>query len=317
MSTTNEVATEIKAFRKLELKTHSKPYKILNRLMKCPYVLVAPAVIIALWLTVYPMLFCIYVSFHEWDLMTNTMTFIGLNNYKFIFSSDMFIQALINTVIFMVATVLGGLVLKVLCGVFLNKNTRRHNLVQTVMFTPHIIASVAIATVFMYLMRPEGGLLNVVIEFFGGKPLQWYFGKSTALLSIIIITLWQGLGYGVLLVISGLKTIPDYVYEAAALDKSSKTNTFFKITLPLLSPTLLYLLVTSTVNAFTSFDIVKLMTNGGPDNATNMLAFYVYQQGFTFMHYGRAMAASVILLIITSSLSILNFKLAGKKVHYQ
>ena len=305
------------AFRKLELKKHSVPYKVLNRLLKCPYVLIAPATIIALWLTVYPMLFCIYISFHNWDLMSNTMTFVGLSNYKFIFTSDVFIKSLVNTVIFMVATVLGGLVLKVLCGVFLNKNTRRHNLVQTIMFTPHIIASVAVATVFGYLMQPKGGLFNAVIEFFGGKPLEWLYGSNTALFSLILITIWQGLGYGVLIVISGLRTIPGYVYEAAELDKSSKLNTFFRITVPLLSPTLLYLLVTSTVSAFTSFDLIKLLTNGGPNNATNMLAFYVYQEGFTFLHYGRAMAASVILLIITSSLSILNFKLAGKKVHYQ
>lgn len=309
--------SELEAFRKLELKPRSKLYKLLNRLLKCPYVLIAPAVILALWLTVYPMLFCIYVSFHSWDLMTNTMTFVGLANYKFIFSSDVFLTSLKNTIIFMAATVLGGLVLKILCGVFLNKNTRGHNLVQTIMFTPHIIASVAVASVFMYLMQPKGGLFNSILAFFGGKPLEWLYGTNTALASIILITIWQGLGYGVLIVISGLKSIPNYVYEAAQLDKSSKINTFFRITVPLLSPTLLYLLVTSTVSAFTSFDIVKLMTNGGPSNATNMLAFYVYQQGFSFLQYGRAMAASVILLLITSSLSILNFKLAGKKVHYQ
>lgn len=305
------------AYKKLELKEHGKAYKVLNRMLKCPYVLIAPAVIIALWLTVYPMIFCICISFFNWDLVSGDIAFVGLSNYRFIFTSDAFIKSLTNTIIFMLATVIGGLGLKIVCGIFLNKNTARHNLVQTVMFTPHIIASVAIATVFMYLMMPNGGLLNTIIEFFGGKPLGWYMSADTSLLSVIIISIWQGLGYGVLIIISGLKSIPDYVYEAARLDRSSRINTFFHITVPLLSPTIFFLLVTSTVSAFTSFDVVNLMTGGGPNNSSNLLALYIYQQGFKFLHYGRAMAASVILLIVTGSLSILNFSVAGKKIHYQ
>lgn len=315
MSTNN--ATAPRAFRKLELKQHSAVYKFINKLCKCPYVLVAPAVLLSLWLTIVPMIFVIYVSFFNWDLMTNTMTFIGLSNYKFIFTSEPFIKSIINTIIFMLATVIGGTILKVLVGVFLNRNTKRHNLVQTIIFTPHIISSVAVATVFMYIMRPEGGLLNTVLGVFGIEPLGWYLAPETSLLSIIIITIWQTLGYGALIVISGLKSIPDYVYEAARLDKSSRVNTFFRITVPLLSPTLLYLLVTTTLTAFTSFDVVKLMTDGGPNNSSSIIAHYIYQQGFTFMHYGRAMAAAVVLLVITVSLSLLNFKLAGKKIHYQ
>ena len=122
---------------------------------------------------------------------------------------------------------------------------------------------------------------------------------------------------GVLIVISGLKAIPNHVYEAARLDKASRLKTFTHITLPLLSPTMFFLLVTTSVGAFTTFDIVAMMTNGGPGNSTYMLAYYVYMQGIRFMHYGRAMAASVVLLIITSTLSAINFALAGKKVHYQ
>lgn len=304
-------------YRKLELKEKGKLYKIVNKLLKNPYVLIAPAVILALWMTVYPMLFCLYLSFHNWDMMTNEMTFVGLENFKFIFTNEIFLKSMKNTLIFMFATVIGGLVLQLICGIFLNKNTKAHNFVQTIMFTPYIIPSVAIAVVFKYLMMPDGGLLNAIIEFFGGEGIGWYLEENTALFSIILITLWTGLGYGVLVIISGLKSIPDYIYEAARLDKSSKRNTFMKITVPLLSPTLFFLLVNSTVSAFTSFDTVKMMTNGGPDNSTSLLAYYIYEQGLGFMHYGRAMAASVVLMVITCTLSFLNFKFAGKKVYYQ
>ena len=315
MSTPNK--TEIRAFRKLELKQHGTAYKILNGALKNPYVLIAPAVIIALGTTIYALIYCIYLSFMKWDPIFGTKEFVGLYNYKYIFSDELFLTALKNTIIFMVVTVFIGLVLKVLVGVFLNKNKPFHNLVQTIMFSPYIIASVAVATIFKYMMQPSGGVFNQVLGLLGLEPSLWYMGEDTALMSLAFITIWQGMGYGVLIVISGLRAIPDYVYEAARLDKSSRSKTFFHITMPLLSPTLFYLLVTSSVGAFTTFDIVSMMTDGGPGTATYMLAYYVYMQGIRFMHYGRAMAASVVLLIITSSLSVLNFAMAGKKVHYQ
>ena len=315
MSTPNK--TEIRAFRKLELKQHGTAYKILNGALKNPYVLIAPAVIIALGTTIYALIYCIYLSFMKWDPIFGTKEFVGLYNYKYIFTDELFLTALKNTIIFMVVTVFIGLVLKVLVGVFLNKNKPFHNLVQTIMFSPYIIASVAVATIFKYMMQPSGGVFNQVLGLLGIEPSLWYMGEDSALMSLAFITIWQGMGYGVLIVISGLRAIPDYVYEAARLDKSSRSKTFFHITMPLLSPTLFYLLVTSSVGAFTTFDIVSMMTDGGPGTATYMLAYYVYMQGIRFMHYGRAMAASVVLLIITSSLSVLNFAMAGKKVHYQ
>ena len=210
-----------------------------------------------------------------------------------------------------------GLVFKVLIGVLLNKNKPFHNMIQTIMFTPYIIATVAVATIFKYMMQPTGGVFNQVLSALHLPTSYWYMGENSALMSLAFISIWSGLGYGVLIVISGLRAIPNYVYEAARLDKASKSNTFFHITLPLLSPTVFYLLVTSSVNAFTTFDIVQMMTEGGPGYSTYMLAYYVYMEGIRFMHYGRAMAASVVLLIITSGLSVINFALAGKKVHYQ
>lgn len=304
-------------YRKLELKPRNKVYRIFNKLVKSPYILIAPAVILALWLAVAPMIFCVYVSFNEWDLIGNNMKFVGLANFKYIFQDEIFLKSLKNTLIYAVATVAGGLILQIIIGVFLNKNTKAHNLVQTIMYTPNMVSSVAITVVFSYLLRPEGGVFNQIIEFFGGTGIGWHTEEKTALFSIIIIALWQGLGGGVLTVISGLKSIPDYIYEAAKLDKSGRARTFTSITMPLLSPTIFYLLVNSAAGAITTFDMVKLMTNGGPNNATRVISLYIYEQGLGFMHYGRAMAASVILMLMTIGLSALSFSLTGKKIHYQ
>lgn len=315
MSTNNQ--TEIRAFRKLELKKHGPIYRFFNNALKNPYVLIAPAEIIALGTTVFALGFCIYMSFMKWDLISGTKEFVGLYNYKYIFTDELFLTSLWNTIIFMFVTVVIGMIFKVLVGVFLNKNRPAHNLVQTIIFTPYIISTVAIAVIFKYMMQPTGGVFNQILGWLHLPTSNWYLGEESALMSLAFITIWQGLGYGVLIVISGLRAIPNYVYEAARLDKASKSKTFFSITMPLLSPTIFYLLVTSSVTAFTTFDIVSMMTNGGPGTSTYMLAYYVYMQGIRFMHYGRAMAASVVLLIITATLSAISFALAGKKVHYQ
>ena len=300
-----------------ELRQHGKVYTFFNKLLKNPYFLIAPAVIFCLWLTVYPMCFAVYMSFYKWDPISGRKKFLGLGNFQYLFASEDFRLVLSNTIIYMLAIVFIGLFLKVLMGILLNKRTLAHNIVQTVSFTPHIIASVSIAVIFMWLMDPKDGILNMGLNALGLPTSYWYKGKDSALFSIIIVSIWSSLGSGALHVIAGLRSIPEYIYEAARLDKSSPTKTFFQITIPLLSPTLLYMVVTTTASAFTSFDIVKMMTNGGPDNATNLIAFYIYQQGLGFNQYGRAMAAAVILLIISGGLAIINFTVLDKRVHYQ
>ncbi|MDR0840051.1 MAG: sugar ABC transporter permease [Christensenellaceae bacterium] len=302
---------------RLELKERSWFYKALNTALKCPYVLIAPAIIVALWMVIYPIFFGLYASFTKWDMFTKSFTWVGLANYKFLLVSEDFWKTMGNTLLYMVVFVLAGISLNVLLGVFLNKNKPAHNLIQTIMFTPHIISFVSVALIWLWLMQPANGILNYVLNILGLKSSYWYRSADSSLLSILIVALWKGMGYGVLVVISGLRSIPQYVYEAARLDKSSKPNTFFKITLPLLSPTLFFLIVTSVVSSFCTYDVVALMTKGGTDNSSNLLAYYIYQQGFLFGHFGRAMAASMILLVMTSVISFLNFKFAGKEVHYQ
>jgi sn-glycerol 3-phosphate transport system permease protein len=302
---------------KLELKQHSKPYRILNSILKCPYVLVAPALVTCLVLTITPMCFGAYLSFYKWDPLTGRKKFIGLDNFKYLFSGEDFRKVLSNTIIYMLVILFIGLLIKVLLGVLLNKRTPFHNLVQTVVFTPHIIASVSVSVIFMWIMDPNNGILNMALKTVGLPTSNWYLSADTALLSVLIVAIWQGCGHGSLLVIAGLRGIPEYIYEAAKLDKSTPIKTFTNITIPLLSPTLLYMVVTTTTSAFTSFDIIKMMTQGGPDNATNLIAYYVYQQGIMFMQYGRAMAAAVILLIFTATLSAINFFVLDRKVHYQ
>lgn len=302
---------------KLERKEHGVVYRFFNGLLKCPYVLIAPAILCCLALTIFPMCFSIYMSVQKWDPLTGRRKFVALDNFKYLVNSEDFLKVMSNTLIYMVVILFVGLFIKVMMGVFLNRRTPAHNLVQTVAFTPHIIASVSIAVIFKWIMSPTNGVLNMLLSSVGLPTCDWYVNADTALMSVLVVAIWSGCGHGALLIIAALRGIPEYIYEAAKLDKSTPFRTFTKITIPLLSPTLLYMVVTTSASAFTSFDMIKMMTEGGPDNATNLIAYYVYQQGMMFNQYGRAMAAAVILLVFTAGLSAINFFVLDRKVYYQ
>lgn len=150
----------------------------------------------------------------------------------------------------------------VLIGILLQKSTALNNFVQSIMFTPHIISFVSVTIMWMWLLDPQMGIVNYVLKMVGLEPLKWMMSPDTSLISIILVSIWKGLGFNAMIIIAGLQGIPQYIYEAAKLDNASKWTTMFRVTLPLLSPTLLFLFITSIIGSFSSFDIVNLMTKG-------------------------------------------------------
>lgn len=167
------------------------------------------------------------------------------------------------------------------------------------------------------MMNPDQGLLNFLLKSIGQKPLKWVQSSDTAMMSIIIVSVWKSLGYYALILVSAIKAIPDSIYEAAALDNASGLRTFFRITLPLLSPQLFFTLIMLTISSFKVFETVRVMTLGGPNNATNTLVFYIYNNVFTTMRIGLAASAGVVLMVIISALTLVYFALLSKRVHYQ
>ena len=204
-----------------------------------------------------------------------------------------------------------------LIAVFLNKRKAIYNFTQSVVFTPHIISFVSIATLWMFLMDPQFGILNEVLGLFGIQPLMWLLSEDTSLMSIIIVSIWKSLGYNVLIVMSGLQGIPENLYEAARLDRSGKVNSFFRITLPMLSPTFVFLITTTIISTFSTYDLIKLMTQGGPRNSSNLLVYWIYETGYLHFNVGKAMAGGVMLLLFIGVISIANFSVMNKRAHYQ
>ncbi|UVI31285.1 carbohydrate ABC transporter permease [Paenibacillus spongiae] len=290
--------------------------RALNKVLQNPYVLIAPAVILASLFSVYPILFAVKVSFMNWDVVTGEQSFAGLDNYRSIFADPDAIQVLKNTLIYAFFTVCFGLVFAVAIGILLQKSTFLTNLVQSVIFTPHIVSFVSVTIMWMWLLDPQMGIVNYLLKMLGFEPQLWMMGPKTSLLSIVIVSIWKGIGFSAMLVIAGLQGIPKYIYEAAKLDRSGRWSTLFRITIPLLSPTLFFMLITSTIGAFSSFDVVNLMTGGGPQGSSNLIVHWIYQIGFLKFQLGKAMAASVLFLILIGFISLMNFMFFSKKVHY-
>ena len=276
-----------------------------------------PSIIGILLFVIYPILHTIYLSFQSGSLISPEFTFAGLDNYKNLLSNEDFLGALKNTAIYTISMVGISIGLSLIFAVWLNKQSFIHKFAQTVMFTPHLVSLVSIGVLFMWIMNPDYGFLNWVLDSIGLPTSKWLTSEKTALFSIILVGIWKTVGYNTLIFIAGLQSIPKYIYEAADLDNSGKLKTFFKVTLPLLSPTLFFLLITTTTSSFQVFDLVNVMTKGGPINSTNMLVYYIYEAGFRYFDIGSASAASVFLIILVGILTFAHFKLLAKKVHYQ
>lgn len=280
------------------------------------YLMVLPAMIGIFTFVIYPMLYLIYLSLFKYNLMNKAKsTFIGLDNYKEVFMREDFYKSLGNTVVYTVGAVVLTMVISLLIALWLSKSSKFNSIVQAGLFTPHIISIVSIALVWLWLMEPNLGFLNFVLKALGLPPSQWLQSSKTALISVIIVSVWHSVGYYTLIIVAALQSIPPSIYEAAELDNAKKFKVFYKITLPLISPQLFFILIIMTIGSFKVFDTVRIMTGGGPNNATSTLVYYIY--GFRTTNIGFSSATGVVLMAIIGILTFIYFSLLSKKVHYQ
>ncbi|MBB3111470.1 sn-glycerol 3-phosphate transport system permease protein [Paenibacillus phyllosphaerae] len=282
-----------------------------------PYGMVAPSIVIFSMFFIYPIFYMIYLSFYDWNFISPTKTFVGLQNFKDLLLDEDFRKVLSNTTVYTLLTVTLTTVLSLLLALWLNRKGFFHAFVQGAIFSPHIISLVSISLLWSWLMDPEYGLLNWVIGLFGFDKLQWLSHPGTALVSLVIVAVWKGLGYNTLVFIAGLQSIPSDIFEAAALDQSKPWTTFRRIILPMLSPTIFFLVIINMIGSFQVFETIAIMTQGGPVNSTNTLVYYIYENGFRFFKIGYASAAGVILLAIVGALTIIYFRLLSSRVHYR
>ncbi len=281
-----------------------------------PYAMVAPAMIIFSVFVLYPIGYMVYLSFFKWNLI-GPMKFVGLDNFIDLFGDADFWQVFGNSFRYMFFMVALSVCLALPLAVYLKRNSRVNSILQSVVFTPYIISLVSVAFVWMWLMDSDYGLLNYLLNLAGFPKVGWLEDPKFALYSLILVSVWKGVGYNTIILISAMQTIPDYLYEAASLDKAKDSTIFFKITLPLISPSLFFLTLMNMISAFKVFETVNIMTHGGPMNSTNTLVYNIYEYAFNFYKIGYASAIGVVLMVIIGICTLLYFRTLSNRVHYR
>jgi ABC-type sugar transport system permease subunit len=259
-----------------------------------------------------PILLTAWISLHRGSMAVpySQLEWVGLRNYRTIFQQDTFKTALRNVFLYSLANIVIILPLSVLLGIFLYQATiRGRNILRTMLFLPYMIPTVAVAIVWGYLYAPQYGPLNQILGWFHIPPQDWLASVNEALLSLVILNVWQTLGYYVVIVVAGLTEIPQDYYEAASIDGASWLQRQLYVTLPLLSRSLAFVFVILTINALQIFDPVYVLTQGSPVNSTNVVAYQMYVTAFNYGQAGLASAMAMILLAIVLFLSLIQLRL--------
>lgn len=281
------------------------------------WLFVAPVALGILIFQVYPVIFSLYISFTRWNFLTPPR-WIGVKNYVDLFTTDrVFLKALGNSAIYAAGTVMPGLALALIFAVLLNQNIRGRTLYRAVYFVPVVVTSVSIAILWTWIYEPSFGILNYLLKQVGIKGPTWLGSTRWAMPSLIIMGVWQGLGYNIVIFLAGLQSISQDYYDAAAIDGASGPRAFWYITLPLLSPVTFFVLVLSMIGGLQVFNSVYVMTGGGPANSTITLVPYIYQQAFSFQSIGPASAIAYCLFLIVLTLTAINFSLQKLWVFYE
>jgi ABC-type sugar transport system permease subunit len=253
------------------------------------------------------------LGFTDYNLM-NAPKWIGIQNYLQIFQDENFITALVNTFYFSMFTIFPSMALGLIVAVLLNtKLLKGKPFFRACYYMPNIISMVAASMVWLWIYDPGHGLLNNILTALKMETKDWLFDPFLAMPSIIVVNIWNALGYNMIIYLAGLQGIPDYLYEAATVDGASKIRQFFTITIPMIKPITFFLFVMACIKSFQVFDQVFIMTNGGPVNATTTIVHQIYQNAFQYNKMGYASGMALILLLITTTITLMNFKYGNQE----
>jgi ABC-type sugar transport system permease subunit len=278
------------------------------------YALAAPSLLLFALVYLYPVAYSAWVSFHEWDLMTPAR-WAGASNYRALATAE-FWEVITNTAKYSLGVVVLSQAAGLVLAVLLNDRTRLGALFQASIFSSYVVSWVAVSLLWIWLLDPQYGLVAYLFRLVGLTPLNWLGDHRLALWSLVLVTVWKTVGYPMVIYLAGLQAIPGDLHEAAALDGAGGWQRFRHITWPLLTPTTLFLLVTLTIVSFQGFDIVKIMTQGGPVTATMIYVYYIYEQAFQYFKLGKASAAVVVFFLLIVALTFAQWLAFRRRVHY-
>ena len=311
MATTQAVQTRVTAGR-----SRRRSHTLRQRTL-AGYTFIAPNLAAFLVFVVGPVIAGLALSLTEWDLLS-TPRFIGIDNYVKLLTGDrLFWLSMGNTLYYSLLTVPTGIVVSLVLALMLNQPLSGVRFYRTIYFIPVVSSSVAVALVWKWFYNSEFGILNWLLEFVNVPPQRWLTSQSWAMPAVAITVIWKTMGYNMVIFLAGLQDVPPSLHEAASIDGANAWQRFWSITLPLLRPHLFFVLVVSIIGSFQAFDMVYVMTGGGPGNATLVYNYHIWQNAFQFFKMGYASAMAYILFFLIFVITLIQVRLLGRRTYYE
>lgn len=276
-----------------------------------------PAFVIFAAFVFYPLFKSMRLSLYITDILGHTQVYVGLQQYRDIFTSGAFGESLAITALFTLYTVIPSIALSLVLALMANWRLRGISFFRMVFSSPIVVAVASASMIWMMLYSPAQGVLNYLLSLVRIQPINWLADPRWALPAVSIVAVWRSLGFNTILLLSGIQNIPEDIYESARIDGAGPWKMFWRITLPLLSPVLMFLVITSTINALQSFGEINILTAGGPAGATNVVVYSIYREAFFNFNFGFAVAEAMVLFAIILALTVTQFTLFERRVFYQ
>ncbi len=284
--------------------------KFINNQNYAAWIFILPAILGTFIFIIIPMICSFGLSFTKWDLL-NSVEFVGLQNYVQLFQSDLFYKILSNTVVFALATSILGVIIPLILASILNSKIRGSEFYKTAYFLPFITPMVVVGIVWAWIFDPNIGLLNQVLQI----HINWLYDSKYAMQALIIVSVWKLIGYNMIIFLSSMSGISQSMFEAAKIDGANAFQTFKNVTIPLLSPTIFFVVIITAISSFQVFDLIYLMTQGGPFDSTNVLVYAIYKNAFEYFHVGKASAIAYVLFLIILVLTLVQWHFRRKLVY--
>jgi sn-glycerol 3-phosphate transport system permease protein len=281
------------------------------------WLLLLPAMALLVLFTHYPAVANLWHSFYSTPRGARGAVFVGADNYRQLADDPIFWQALSNNLWYALGTIPLSIALALMMAAWVNGRIAGRSFLRLAYFTPTILPMIAVANIWLFFYTPEYGLLEQFLGLFGAQSHNWLGSKSTALPAIMVVTIWKEAGFFMIFYLAALQQMSPYLAEAAAIEGASRWYFFRRVTFPLLMPTTLFVLVNAVINAFRLVDHVVVMTRGGPDNATELLLYYIYEIGFRFWDPAYAATLTIVLLAILGLAALGQFGILERRVHYR
>lgn len=284
--------------------------KLVNTQTAAAWIFILPALIGTVIFILIPVICSFGLSFAKWDLL-NPIEFVGLQNYTELFKDGLFYKILINTVVFALSTSVCGVIIPLILAAILNTKIRGSEFFKTAYFLPFITPMVVIGIIWAWIFDPNIGLLNQVLHI----HINWLYDSKFAMPALIIVSVWKLIGYNMIIFLSSLSALSQSLFEAAKIDGANAFQTFKNVTIPLLSPTIFFVVIITAISSFQVFDLIYLMTQGGPFDSTNVLVYAIYKNAFEYFNTGKASAIAYVLFVIILIFTLLQWHFRKKLVY--